>query len=210
MERILLHPCYFGPVSIYVAMTKANAIVFEHEDNYQKQSYRNRMYIYGANGKLSLNIPIKHSGNKSQHQKYCDLKIENNFNWQKQHWKSLETVYRTSAFFEFYEEEFEPLYKRKFEFLMDFNYKCTELALDCLQLEKEFRKTDEFILHPKDMTDARYLVQAKGAENAIFETYPQVFAPKFGFLNDLCVVDLIFNEGPNALNYLEQQEINLT
>lgn len=210
MKPILLHPCYFGPVSMFVAMIKADAVVFENEDNYQKQTYRNRMYIYGANGKLSLNIPIKHSGDKPQHQRYRDLRIENNFNWQKQHWKSLETVYRTSPFFEFYEDEFAPLYNKKFEFLMDFNYKCLELALDCLQLEIDFKKTAEFILHPKEMIDARKLVEAKGPENVIFETYSQVFDTKFGFLNDLSIVDLIFNEGPNALNYLEQQEINLT
>ena len=209
MKQILLHPCYFGPVSMFVAMIKADAVIFENDDNYQKQTYRNRMYIYGANGKLSLNIPIKHSGNKSQHQKYRELLIENDFNWQKQHWKSLETVYRTSPFFEFYEDEFEPLYTKKFKYLMDFNYKCLELALDSLQLEIDFTKTTEFILRPKDMIDARSLVQAKGPQNAIFETYPQVFSNKFGYLNDLSILDLIFNEGPNASNYLEQQEFTL-
>ena len=210
MNQILMHPCYFGPISMFVAMIQADLVIFENEDNYQKQTYRNRMYIYGANGKLSLNIPIKHSGNKSQHQKYKDLRIENDFPWQKQHWKSLETVYRTSPFFEFYEDEFQPLYTRKFEFLMDFNYNCLELALDALQLEIQQQKTEEFILHPKDSIDARDLVQAKGPKSAIFETYSQVFAPKFGFLNDLSIVDLIFNEGPNAANYLEQQDINIT
>ncbi|WP_209310152.1 WbqC family protein, partial [Salinimicrobium oceani] len=124
-----LHPAYFGPVSQYVALVKAKEVVFENEDNYQKQTYRNRMYIYGANGKLSLNVPIKHTGNKSNHQKYRDVRIENDFPWQKQHWRSLETVYRTSPFFEFYEDDFRPVYDQKFEFLIDFNYKCLELAL---------------------------------------------------------------------------------
>ncbi|NJW55298.1 WbqC family protein, partial [Salinimicrobium sp. CDJ15-91] len=112
-----------------MALVKAKEVVFENEDNYQKQTYRNRMYIYGANGKLSLNVPIKHTGNKSNHQKYRDVRIENDFPWQKQHWRSLETVYRTSPFFEFYEDDFRPVYDQKFEFLIDFNYKCLELAL---------------------------------------------------------------------------------
>lgn len=207
MERILLHPSYFGPVSQYVAIAKARQVVFENEDNYQKQTYRNRMYIYGANGKLLLNIPIKHTGDKSQHQKYKEVRIENDFNWQKQHWKSLQTVYRTSPFFEFYEDEFHPLYHEKFDFLLDFNYRCTELAFECLQLEVETIKTFEFILNPNNITDARYLVEAKGQKRQAFEPYTQVFDTKFGYLNDLSIVDLIFNEGPNALNYLQSQEL---
>ena len=209
MEKILLHPQYFGPVSHYVALLKAKEVVFENEDNYQKQTYRNRMYIYGANGKLLLNIPIKHTGNKSGHQKYKDLKIENDFPWQKQHWKSLETVYRTSPFFEFYEDEFHPLYHQKFDFLMDFNYHSMELALDCLQTEISYTKNSEYILEPKNITDGRFLVEAKNRQPQSLAAYPQVFQEKFGFLNDLSIVDLIFNEGPNALNYLEQQELLL-
>lgn len=209
MQTLLLHPCYFGPVSQYVALSKAGKVLFENEDNYQKQTYRNRMYIYGANGKLSLNIPIKHSGNKSQHQKYREVRIENDFDWQKQHWRSLQTVYRTSPFFEFYEDEFQPLYHRKYDYLLDFNYDCLELALECLQLELKYSKTDEFILNPAEITDARPLVQAKNPEKHVFEPYTQVFASKFGYLNDLSIVDLIFNEGPNALNYLENQDLKL-
>lgn len=210
MDQLLLHPSYFGPISQYVAIAEANRIVFENEDNYQKQTYRNRMYIYGANGKLLLNIPIKHTGDKSQHQKYKEVRIENDFPWQKQHWKSLQTVYRTSPFFEFYEDEFYPLYHEKFKFLMDFNYRCTELAFECLQLDVHFSKTSEFILNPKDLTDARYLVEAKSAKKIFFTPYTQVFDTKFGYLNNLSIVDLIFNEGPNGLTYLQSQDLKLS
>ncbi|GAB2774908.1 WbqC family protein [Salinimicrobium soli] len=210
MDPLLLHPCYFGPISQFVAMVQAEEVIFENEDNYQKQTYRNRMYIYGANGRLLLNIPIKHSGNKSQHQKYREVKIENDFDWQKQHWRSLQTVYRTSPFFEFYEDEFAPLYHKKYDFLLDFNYDCLNLTLECLQLEEfPFSKTEEFILEPKEVIDGRFLVHAKGEKPFRFEPYTQVFSNKFGYLNDLSIVDLLFNEGPNALNYLQTQEIKL-
>ncbi|WP_029037030.1 WbqC family protein [Salinimicrobium xinjiangense] len=206
MQKLLVHPTYFGPISQYTAMLKAEEVVFENEDNYQKQTYRNRMYIYGANGKLLLNIPIKHTGNKSNHQRYRDVRIENDFPWQSQHWKSLETVYRTSPFFEFFEDEFQPLFEQKFDFLMDFNYRCLELALDCLQTDLKMEKTSEFILKPKDMVDGRRLVEAK-KQHLKVQPYPQVFQEKFGFLNDLSIVDLIFNEGPQACAYLKEQEL---
>src|SRR5690554_7798716 len=91
---LLIHPTYFPSVSHFVAMVQADSILFETDDNFQKQTNRNRMYIYSANGMQMLNIPIKHS--KDIHQKYKDLRIENAFNWQKQHFKSLEAAYRTS------------------------------------------------------------------------------------------------------------------
>lgn len=204
--KLLLHPAYFGPISQFVALLKAEEVVFENDDNYQKQTYRNRMYIYGANGKLLLNIPIKHTGTKSNHQKYRDVRIENDFPWQKEHWKSLHTVYRSSPFFEFYEDEFHPLYHQKFDFLMDFNYRCLELALECLQVELSFEKTEEYYRNPKDMVNGRQLIEAK-ARRYDMEPYTQVFQDKFGFLNDLSIVDLIFTEGPNAVNYLKNQEL---
>ncbi len=206
MQKLLLHPAYFGPISQYVALVKADEVIFENEDNYQKQTYRNRMYIYGANGKLSLNIPIQHTGNKSNHQKYREVQIENNFAWQKQHWRSLETVYRTSPFFEFYEDDFRPLYEQHFKYLLDFNYKSFELVQECLQIEVPFKKTSEYFLQPEGMINGRSLINAKTASPATMDPYTQVFQDKFGFLNDLSIVDLLFNEGPNALHYLENQE----
>lgn len=93
--KILLHPTYFPSISHFVAMLQADQILFEAHDNFQKQTNRNRMYIYSANGKQLLNIPIKH--NKQQtHQKYKDIRIEYDFDWQKQHFKSLEAAYRSS------------------------------------------------------------------------------------------------------------------
>ena len=129
MEEILLHLPYFGPVSHFREIVRPAVIWFENEDNYQKQTYRNRTYIYGANGKLILNIPIKHinAPGVKQHQKYKDVKIENDFKWQKQHWKSLKSAYQTSPFFEFYEDDIAPLFHKEERFLMEFNYKCFQI-----------------------------------------------------------------------------------
>lgn len=207
MQPLLIHPCYFGPVSQFAALAKAPALLFENEDNYQKQTYRNRMYIYGANGRLLLNIPIKHTGEKKQHQKYREVRIENDFTWQKQHWKSLQAAYRTSPFFEFYEDDFQPLYSRKYNFLMDFNYDCLETVLEILQMEIEIRKTETYERNPASVIDGRFLVNAKSGKDHEFEAYNQVFQNKFGFKNNLCVIDLIFNEGSNALDYLKRQEL---
>ncbi len=211
MKPVLVHPSYFGPISQWVAMVKSDNFIFENEDNYQKQTYRNRLYIYDANGKLLLNIPIKHSSalgiNTKEKQRYRDVQIENDFDWQVRHWRALKASYQTSPFFEFYEDELNPLYEKKFKFLMDFNYHCMEFVADCLQIDWQIKRTSEFILQPKEQVDLRPLVNAKethGFENLV---YTQVFDSKKGFLNNLSILDLIFNEGNSALSYLQEQKL---
>lgn len=210
MEPVLLHPSYFGPISQWVAFVKAEKVIFENDDNYQKQTYRNRMYIYDANGRLSLNIPIKHSSalglRTKGRQKYRDIQIENSFKWQTRHWRAFKASYQTSPFFEFYEDELYPLYEKDFKFLMDFNYKCMEFVAEALQIDLEFEKTSEYILKPSHQKDLRKLVNAK---NNTFTNapYTQVFESKAGFLPDLCILDLLFNEGNAALAYLESQKL---
>lgn len=203
MEEILLHLPYFGPITHFREIVKPALIWFENEDNYQKQTYRNRTYIYGANGKLLLNIPIKHinSPGVKQHQKYRDVKIENDFQWQKQHWKSLKSAYQTSPFFEFYEDDIAPLFHKEENFLMEFNYKCFHLVCECLQLEINYNKTEEYIRQPVGIKDLRGLINAK--KEVEIPVYNQVFQEKEGFIPDLSILDLMFNEGPNAVNYLK-------
>ncbi len=205
--QTLIHPSYFPSIAHFVIITKANTLLFEVEDNYQKQTYRNRFYMYGANGKQLLNIPIKHTGNNRQ--KYKDVKIENDFKWQKQHWKSLQTAYRTSPFFEFYEDELAPLFEKKQEFLLDLNLKTIELVADCLQIEMAFDKTTSYEKQHTNFIDFRVLIEAKKEKNYAFEEYTQVFSSKHGFIENLSILDLLFNEGPNTISYLEDQHLTI-
>ena len=201
----VLHPTYFPSIAHFVAMVKAKDVVFETDDNFLKQTYRNRTYIYGANGKLVLNIPVIHS--QKNRQKYRDVQIFNEENWQSLHWKSLLSAYRTSPFFEYYEDELLPLFTEKFESILDYNLKCIEVICDCLQLELNIYKTEVYQKEVEDVLDLRSLVNAKKETTQNFETYTQVFGEKHGFISNLSILDLLFNEGPNALNYLESQTL---
>lgn len=203
--RVLIHPAYFPNIAHFVAMANANEVIFEVEDNFLKQTYRNRAIIYGANGKLSLNIPVIHT--QKNRQKYKDVKIFNEEKWQDHHWKSLLSAYRTSPFFEYYEDELQPLFSLKADYILDFNFKCFETICECLLLHLNTSKTEIFQKEVEDTEDFRYLVNAKKEYLKPFEKYNQVFQEKHGFINNLSILDLLFNEGPNALNYLESQVI---
>lgn len=204
----LIHPTYFPSISHFVAMAQADKITFEIEDNFQKQTNRNRTYIYSPNGILLLNIPIKHS--KENRQKTKEIRIEPDFDWQKQHFKSLEAAYRSSPFFEFFEDDLRPLFEKKYEFLLDLNFEVLDIVFKCLRMKVEYNKTTEYFhqVDQNNMSDYRNLVEGK-KDISEFEKYTQVFDDKYGFLNNLSILDLLFNEGKYAMDYLKEQKLLL-
>jgi len=199
---IIIQPSYFAPISQFAAIAKHKEVCLEVCDNYQKQTYRNRCYIYGANGKLMLNIPIVHNKTKGR-QLTKDVKIEPYFNWRKQHLKSIKTAYQTSPYFEFYEDDFTAFYKRNYNDLLSLNIASFNLLIELLELDLNITKTKEYQQLYK--VDYRYLANAKTVHPFGFETYTQMFDNKYGFIPNLSILDLLFMEGPNALNYLETQ-----
>lgn len=201
---ILIHPAYFPSVSTFAAMAQAQSVTLEMDDNFQKQTNRNRMYIYSPNGVQLLNIPVKHS--KNAHQKTRDIRLETAFDWQKQHFKSLEAAYRSSPFFEYFEDAILPVFEKKHTFLMDLNLETMQLVSRCLGLDFSYRETEEYFKTTHDHSDFRHLVNGK-KDAYQFEPYTQVFGDKHGFLNNLSILDLLFNEGRYALDYLKRQAL---
>lgn len=203
---ILLHNTYFPNIAHYVALLSANDLTFEVCDNYQKQTFRNRAEIYGANGKLTLSVPVSYTQKKRQQSK--DVLLSTTDNWQLQHLKSLDSAYRMSPFYEFYIDDLMPIFETKFKYLLDVNLKCFELLSEALELKKPFRLSKNFTILENPKEDYRPLVNAK--KNTFeFDAYTQVFTEKHGFLSNLSILDLLFNEGPNSLNYLESQSLSL-
>ena len=203
---ILIHPTYFPSISHFAAIVQAKSITFETDDNFQKQTNRNRMYIYSANGIQLLNIPIKHSN--TVHQKFRDVQLETAFNWQKQHFKSLEAAYRTSPFFEYFEDDIRSLFEKKHRFMMDLDLETYDLVCNCLGIQADYFKTEEYHKEVKEQSDFRFLANGKKDMHQ-FEPYPQVFEEKHGFINNLSILDLLFNEGKYAVDYLKKQKISL-
>jgi hypothetical protein len=152
---------------------------------------------------------VKHS--KKVHQKTKDVKIENDFDWQKQHFKSLEAAYRSSPFFEYFEDDLLPIFEKKHNFLMDLNFETMNIASKFLRMKFDYEITTEYF-QEVDLTsvlDYRMLANGK-KDNSQFEVYQQVFQEKAGFLNNLSVLDLLFNEGKFALDYLKNQNLHPT
>lgn len=174
--------------------------MIEQHENFVKQSYRNRCTIYGANGKLDLIIPIVKS--KTERTKTKTAKIDYSSNWQKIHWRSIESAYRRSPYFEYYEEKLISFYEQKPELLFDYNLSLLQFYLKAFQIDKEIIFTEEYHEKYEDMDDLRNHFDPKKAPEFDHPHYFQCFETKHGFIKNLSILDLLFNCGPQGISYL--------
>lgn len=198
---LILPACYLPPVSYFSVLQNSLApVLLELYEHYPKQTYRNRSVIYSANGKLDLIIPIQH-GSKN-HTKMKDVRISYGAGWQRLHWMSLQTAYRSSAYFEYYEDDFAPFYHQRYTWLFDFNEAQLSLLLRLLKIPTEIGYTTSYrIDYPAD-TDFREAVHPKRKPVYPGKPYYQVFENKHGFISDLSIADLLFNHGPQSKGFL--------
>ena len=197
---ILIHPNYFPNIHQFTQIIKANNILFEVSDNYQKQTFRNRTYIYGANGKLGLFIPVIHT--HKNRELFKDVKISYDSNWMDLHLKSLQSAYRSSPYFEYFEDDFIKLYSEKEKFLADFNIKCIRLISSLLDLDLDYKISGEYVEKTNDIIDLRDLSNARKEKKIDTPKYIQVFESKHGYINNLSILDLLFSEGPNSVSLI--------
>jgi hypothetical protein len=186
--NLIFPTAYLPPVSYIAECLRSEQIIIEAFETYKKQTSRNHCLINGPNGKQRLTIPvIKVNGN---HTFTKDIRISYSQNWQKIHWRSIQTAYNNSPFFLYYMDYFEPFYFMKFDFLLDFNTKALETLFNILRVEKRIEFTDHFENSP--VLPGHFF----------FPPYTQVFSTKSGFLSDLSIIDLLFNLGPGSMEYL--------
>jgi len=202
MEKGALLPLfYLPPVSYFTALNqhKPNILIEKHE-HFPKQTYRNRANIYSPDGALTLVVPVV-KGSKV-HTPTKEVKISNDFRWQRLHWMSLESCYRRSAYFEFYEDGFARFYQQRFDNLFEYNQELLTMILKFLKMPVTLQYTDEYHREYPELTDYRNAIHPKKDAMVEQKPYFQVFEERKGFIKDLSIVDLLFNQGPQSINYL--------
>ena len=191
-------PAYLPNVAYFADLTRQKKCNFVTDTHYQKQTSRNRAVIYGANGELNLIIPTLHKKKPFQLEK--EVEISNETSWQKEHWKSICSAYRSSPFFEHYEKDFAVFFDINTVSLFDFNLELIKMIMSLLELPFSFQK----VSFNKEV-DIRLdvLIQAKKKSLIIQESYTQVFQYKSGFISNLSIIDALFNLGPNCAFYVK-------
>lgn len=203
---IYLSTAYLPPVEYFSKLLSDKDVYIENNENYVKQSYRNRCIILSANGTMSLSVPIESSGgNKS-----CvrDIRIADHGNWRHLHWNALVSSYNSTPFFEYYQDDFRPFYEKRFDFLFDFNEELRHMICNLLDIDvSNIYYTDSYEVDVDN--DYRQIISPKKDwktfdPDFISVPYYQVFENKYGFCENLSIVDLLFNMGNESLLVLDK------
>ena len=192
----VLEPTYFPPISHWKHIS-SNNLQWSIKSRYNKQTLTNRTYIDSSNGELMLTVPIKHSG-KNIPRKFSKIKIDNSSNWKKTHYKSIKICYQSSPFFEFYEDDISFFYESDYEYLHQLNFASINLVCKWINLEMP---KENFNVQEKEFINLIYLSNTKRTRELLKKKYTQTFQVSNGFINDLSILDLIFNCGPDSKNY---------
>ena len=194
---------YIPNVATLAVLAQQECVNIQTQAFYQKQTYRNRTQIAGANGVLNLSIPIE-KGIKGTRLVDQDVMISYDEMWQNNHWKSFVSAYQSSPFFEFYQDELEAVFFKKQKKLLDFNMDILQLIMDWLELDTQIKiSTEQPLYNPT----GEALISAKKATSLHFPKYIQVFESKLGFISNLNALDLICCLGPESPSYLKKIDI---
>ena len=199
---VIIEPQYFPPISVLRELVNHKEIGFVLNDKYRKMSFRNRCLITGANGIISLSIPIK--GGREVNQFMRQVEIDNTVDWQKQHWRTLRSIYARSPWFEYFAPQLELFYAKKYIFLYQWNFDLLNWVFKVLKIDIKLKQIElENILDSdKNITDKVLPKNYTQQFEKFVPKYQQVFQEKTGFIQNMSILDLIFCEGANGLTYL--------
>lgn len=204
-RSILLELQYFPPVQYFSKLLSYPAVFIERHEHYAKGSYRNRCHIASAQGVQRLSIPLRKG--KNQRLPIREVQIAYDEPWQSQHWHAIQSAYGNSPFFDFFADEMEPVFRRKYQFLFELNWDLLQLVARLLRLKSDIRQTESYHVELPDTLDFREKIHPKkpAADELFFPVkYSQVFEDRHGFLPNLSILDLLFCTGGEAAEVLRR------
>jgi hypothetical protein len=209
MNPLIIELHYLPNLQFFSLFLTPRLIIFDDRSYFIKQTYRNRAHIAGANGFLSLIVPVKKG---RSHIPYKSIEIENGIPWQNNHWISILSAYNKSPFFQYYEANFQPFFHNKFRFLFDLNIGLMMEISKLVGIDVTF----ELLSHYQTETIGEFLnlrdsIHPKSKPPDILKqlVYKQVFSDRYDFIPGLSILDILFNTGPETLLYLQKfNELN--
>lgn len=198
-EEVLLSTAYFPPAEYFSLIAHSHKVIIEREENYIKQTYRNRCMILGANGPLALTVPvIRGSFHKTA---LKDLRIDNSRRWRDLHLRGITSAYAAAPFFEYYYDVISYVISSPFTFLLDLNTEALKAVCEASGLSTGISFSEEFITTGSSKDDYRYSItpkQPSGVREYSQIQYTQVFGEKHGFTGRLSIIDVLLNNGPGT------------
>jgi len=227
MKKIaILQSNYIPWKGYFDLINMVDEFVLYDDMQYTRRDWRNRNKIQTPSGLKWLSIPVEAKG--KYHQKINET-IVSDTSWSVKHWQTIKQFYSKAPFFKEYKSAFEEVYLNNSESqLSQINYKFILLINEILGIKTKIRWSSEFNLVDgqtekliqicTDCNASTYLSGpaakeyfdydvAKNAEINVewmdysgYLEYDQRFPP---FEHGVTILDLIFNEGPNAQAYMK-------
>jgi hypothetical protein len=193
---------HYLPSLEYMTILLQNpSLLFEVEENFPKQTYRNRCLILGANGVERLSVPIVHlSGEKT---KTKDTKIDYSQNWIKQHQGAIRAAYGNAPYYEYFEPYLSQIFAKKRFFLVDLNIDLLSFVYRILDVPLVYKNTNEFGVFERLSEYDQISAKKDWQERSIYQnrSYRQCFGQEF--VPNLSILDLLMNHGKESLNFLK-------
>lgn len=205
MPRKLFSLAYFPPISYWVAWMQPGENLIDVSENYQKQSYRSRTSVADPHGKKNLIVPVEHKSGQRLLTASAELSYVEH--WPLIHWRTLEAGYRSSPYFEYYEDSLKELFEQQFNTLGDLCLATSQWLADELEIQFEPKFQEEYRVAEDDELDYREVIHPKRPTLLKAPEYMQVFGDRHGFVEDLSLLDLLFNKGPASYSYLLESEL---
>lgn len=201
---------FFGSVDWYREVVSSGECLINGQDVYRRQTPRNRCDIVGANGVQTLTVPVTMPETaKSGRCPMREVLISDHGNWRHVHWQTLASAYGMSPFFDFYADDIRPFFEeRKWKYLFDYNLDITRTMLQLLGAENvDLRVVDKSSTSSSHFDNRSLQSSPQDSPHSSLHSsqfvYYQTFQRRHGFIPGMSILDLLFNEGPEAILKLE-------
>lgn len=200
--KALIEIQYLPPIEYFCVLASFKEVILEKNEQYIKQTYRNRCYINTANGVVKLVVPVTAKHGKAL---IKEVQIDYSSKWQNIHWRAIESAYRKSAYFEFYADQLHGILFKNHKFLFDLNKELLSFCLQTSGISTTLTESSAFKKVPDpELKEFRSVISPKKAysERSYYQpsSYVQVFGNKF--VSNLSFIDLLFCEGPNSIHVI--------
>lgn len=204
-KTIITHPLYLAPIPVYAHLYASAGMLTDGDSPFVKQTFRNRAIIATENGTQALIIPVEHNGVQA----IRDIRISEHGRWRHLHWNALKSAYKKSPFFDYYADDFAHFYEESDSFLMDFNMRLHHTICELIGIDRPVAESNKTTMETAifDSIDIRPLADPKTLKESKLHTTPhyyQIFAQRNGFIENLSIIDLLFNMGPEGLITLKK------
>ena len=196
----IVHLEFFPSIKEIILFEKLRNVSIDIYENFPKQTFRNRAVVMSSQGLLNIIVPTKNNGLKKTLMK--DIEISYSERWNVEAWRTIFSCYGKSPFFIYYEDKVREILFKQYKYLIDLNLETFLFLQKAMNLKCCLNITSHYIDRIENNYRDMLLPKNRVADGADLMPYYQCFETKFEFQTNLSSLDLLFNLGNEANDYI--------